>query len=140
MRVGLVGYSAQKFDQSKALEYISEAFDVVEELFGAETRHILVSGLTNLGIPRIGYMEAERRCWHLVGIACRKAADYDCYPVHERFYIGNNWGDESARFLDSIDILIRIGGGEQSKRETALAREREILTIEYDLEALANDC
>jgi hypothetical protein len=135
MRVGLVGYSAQKFDQSKALEYISEAFDVVEELFGAEAPHNLVSGLTNLGIPRIGYMEAERRGWHLVGIACIKAADHDCYPVHKIELVGRNWGDESETFLDSIDVLICIGGGEQSKREVALAREREILTIEYDLEA-----
>jgi hypothetical protein len=135
MRVGLVGYSAQKFDQSKALEYISEAFNVIEELYGSDG-HTLISGLTDVGIPWIGYMEAERRGWHLVGIACRKAANYECYPVHERFYIGDNWGDESTKFINSIDVLIRIGGGDQSKREVAMARALEILTIEYELEAV----
>jgi hypothetical protein len=135
MRVGLVGYSSQKFDQSKALEYISEAFDVVEELFGSDG-HILISGLTDVGIPWIGYREADRRDWYLIGVACARAKDYPCYHVHKEVITGDNWGDESEKFLDSIDILIRIGGGKQSKREVAMAREREILTIEYDLEAI----
>jgi hypothetical protein len=153
MRVGLVGYSKQKFDQSKALELVSEAFDVVENLheqtegsqeflkfhFGeVRVTHTLVSGLTDIGITAIGYREAQSRGagWYLVGVACKKAKGYPCFPVHREIIVGDNWGDESTTFINSIDVLIRIGGGEQSKREIAMARALEILTIEYELEAI----
>lgn len=133
MRVGLVGYSKQKFDESEALACIKQAFDYLEE--SGDYKYALVSGLTDLGIPGIGYREADRRGWYLIGVACHKAKEYNCYPVHKEIFVGNNWGDESERFINEIDILIRVGGGEQSLAEVAMAHERGIMTMEFDLEA-----
>ncbi len=135
MKVGLVGYSKQKFDSRAAWDYIHEAFDVVRQVCESDN-YTLVSGLTNIGIPALGYAIADLAGWRLIGVACAKAKDYDCYPVHQEIIVGENWGDESTTFINMLDVLIRIGGGEQSKREVAMARALDIMVIEYELEAL----
>ena len=136
MKVGLIGYSGQKFDQEKALEHISEAFNIVEDLFG-DDGHMLVSGLTDIGIPWLGYREADMRGWCLVGVACAKAKDYPCYHVHKEIIIGDNWGDESTTFINMLDVIIRVGGGKQSQQEIEMARSLGIMTIEYELESIS---
>lgn len=135
MRVGLVGYSKQKFNEHEALACIKQAFDYLEENANHGNQNVLVSGLTDLGIPGIGYREADSRGWKLVGVACEKAKNYCCYPVDKEVFVGHNWGDESERFLDEIDILVRVGGGKQSLAEVAMAHERGIMTLQFDLEA-----
>ena len=76
-----------------------------------------MSGLTNLGVPRIAYEEAIKLGLRTVGIACKQAEQYECFPCDEVILVGDNWGDESRAFLASIDVLLRVGGGKQSVAE-----------------------
>jgi len=130
--VGVVGYSGAKFDETIAKALMAIALDVVESNHKSD-KYELVSGLTDVGIPAIAYRMAEKRGWKLVGIACSKADEYDCYDVDEKIIEGEDWGDESKTFLDRIDVLIRIGGGKQSIEETETAKEKGIDVYEYDL-------
>lgn len=145
MRVGVVGYSGQKFDTEEANSLLIEAFEELGHFSFAGIRDkslqhfsdaCIVSGLTNLGIPALAYKIASDHFLKTMGIACSKAKDYDCYPCDRVHIIGNNWGDESEAFLASIDYLIRIGGGKQSHAECQRAKELGIIVIEKELEAL----
>lgn len=135
LRIGVVGYSPpSKFDIQEANKMIKEAFNAVNILYPNRSKAV-VSGLTYSGIPALAYQEAVQRKWRTVGIACSKASNYKCFPVDEKIIVGNEWGDESPTFLNSIDVLIRIGGGKQSLREAAETKARGKQAIEYDLVA-----
>ena len=131
IKVGVVGYSANKFDIEKAKNIIKEVFDSFEKKYGKEV--VIVSGLTALGIPLLAYKEAKKRNWKTIGIACKKANEFEQFPVDKKIIIGEEWGDESETFISMIDILIRIGGGKQSHNEVRMAKSKGIPVIEYDL-------
>jgi hypothetical protein len=135
LNIGITGYSAQKFDNSEAQRMLREAYDKIHADYPDREKYI-VSGLTDLGIPALAYREAVARGWKTVGIACSKASEYACFPVDEKIIEGNDWGQESPRFLDTLEVLVRIGGGGQARRETAEAKVRGKPVIEYDLPAL----
>lgn len=135
LKIGVTGYSAQKFDQEKAKDMLNEAFNEVQRQ-NPERGYEVVSGLTDLGIPAIAYREGVKKGWRTIGIACSKAEEYSCFPVDEKIIIGKEWGEESQTFLNHIDILIRVGGGNQAKRETQTAKDLGKLVIEYDLQAI----
>ena len=132
LRLGIVGYSAQPFDHGQARALLAECLGTVLQLYPGRPIEI-VSGLTNQGIPALAYELAASRGFRTVGFACQKAINYPCYPCDKRHLVGSNWGDESARFIGYCDVLIRIGGGAQSARETAMARELGKVVIERDL-------
>lgn len=132
VRVGVVGYSARKFDKKKGLGFLREAFDEIERKYGKNI--MIVSGLTDLGVPALAYREAVKRGWKTSGIACAKAEKYDTFDVDEKIIVGKEWGDESQTFIDSIDLMIRIGGGKQSHKETKIAASQGLPTREYELE------
>ena len=133
IRVGVVGYSDKKFDKGVALELLCDSFDEATKGYRDIT---IVSGLTDLGIPALAYKEALARKWGTVGIACKKASEFKCFDCDEIVMIGEEWGDESEKFLDSIDVLIRIGGGKQSIAEVKKAKEMGIKAIEHELEEI----
>jgi hypothetical protein len=137
MRVGIAGYSRQKFDIEQAGKLLEECFKDCVALNDFNEISFIVSGLTNLGIPKIGYEFAQKHYIATMGIACSKAQEYDCFPCDRVHIVGNEWGDESEAFLASIDILIRIGDGNQSKAECTRAKELSILVIEKELPAIA---
>jgi hypothetical protein len=136
MRVGIVGYSEQKFDIEKASKLLEECFQEHVILNDFNEIRFIVSGLTNIGVPKISYEFAQKHYIATMGIACAKARKYDCFPCDRVHIVGNEWGDESETFLSSIDVLIRIGGGNQSKTECARAKELSILVIEKELPAI----
>lgn len=129
LNVGVIGYSEQDFNRGKARRHLSDAFDKIQEEFLENPT--VVSGLTNLGIPKLAYQEATNRGWRTVGIACKKAEEYELYPVDETIIKDEweEWGDESDAFLSRINVLIRVGGGSQAKDEIAKARNRGIKVI-----------
>lgn len=133
MRVGVVGYSGQKFNETDATFLLGEAWGEI----GIKGDSVIVSGLTNLGIPALAYGFAADYGLKTMGIACSKAKDYECFPCDRVHIIGDNWGDESEAFLASIDYLVRIGGGKQSHAECQRAKELGIIVIEKELEALS---
>ena len=134
-RVGIVGYSAQKFDEKEARFLICKEY--VRLINKNPGKNIsIISGLTNLGIPKIAYENAAICNFHTVGVACSKAVEFDCFPVDHKFIIGDEWGDESSTFISMLDELIRIGGGKQSLKECEDARARNIPVTEIELPAL----
>ncbi|NEO31994.1 MAG: hypothetical protein F6K36_16470 [Symploca sp. SIO3C6] len=135
MRIGVVGYSKQIFEADIAQSLIQQAFDAIAMKKNIEVIEV-VSGLTQLGIPALAYQEAVRRGWKTVGVACRKALDYRCFPVDQRIIVGRNWGDESQTFLDMIDVLLRFGGGQQAHFECLLAQEQGKQVIEFELRSI----
>lgn len=137
LRVGVVGYSGQKFDVDQARMFVVRAFDTIKDKY-PHHQITVVSGLTNLGIPKIAYAEAVGRGWRTAGVACEKAAEYDCFPVDDVHIEGANWGDESPAFVNGIDMIIRVGGGEQSHAETRAVKAQGKPVFEYDLPPLAS--
>jgi hypothetical protein len=135
LKIGVVGYSDKKFDKKEALELLRKGLD---ELVGRRKDIVIVSGLTNLGIPAIAYKEAVLRGYRTVGIACKKASEYELFEVDESIILGDEWGEESDRFLEYIDVLLRVGGGKQSLAEAKKAKEMGKRVIEYELELLNN--
>jgi hypothetical protein len=134
LRIGVVGYSRPCFDTAEAARLVAAALDATEALRPGAPR-VLVAGLTDLGVPALAYREAARRGWRTAGFACARAASMRCYPVDERVILGDAWGDESDAFVAAIDVLIRVGGGPQSRREVAMARARGVAVTEHELAA-----
>ena len=133
VRIGVAGYSDKKFSKLDANKYLKDAFDEIEEE-NKDSVFTVVSGWTDLGIPALAYEEAKKRGWKTVGIACEKAKEYKVFDCDEVKLIGSEWGDESETFLNDISVLVRVGGGNQTKKETATAKEKKIKVMEYDLE------
>lgn len=123
LRIGVVGYSDTDFDEEQANQYIRDGLDEISTSHTGTPQ--LVSGLTDIGIPKLAYREAASRGWETVGVACAKAEEYDTYLV-----------DESEEFLSQIDVLLRVGGGGQAVEETGHAKKRGIPVYEYDLPSL----
>ncbi|HEX9923906.1 MAG TPA: hypothetical protein VGD99_14710 [Anaerolineae bacterium] len=132
LRIGVVGYSGQPFDHDRARQLLDEAYDQLESRYPDRAK-VVVSVLTDVGIPALTYRAAVERGWRTAGIACAKAFEYERFPVDEEHIVGQKWGDESPTFLDSIDILVRVGGGKQALRETADMKASGRPVIEYDL-------
>lgn len=126
-RLGLVGYSRSKFDWDEARRLVEHGIRRAFEGSGRSfSEGVLVSGLTNMGIPKLGYEFARAKSIRTVGIAPRRAKRVRCglFPVDEQIIVGHNFGDESETFIDSIDALLRVGGGPQSRREVVMFREK----------------
>ena len=135
LNIGVVGYSAAKFDKQEADKMLKDAFDKIDEKYPDKTK-IVVSGLTDIGIPSLAYREAVKRKWKTVGIACSKADEDELFPVDKKIIVGNEWGDESPVFLKSIDIMVKIGGGKQSIKECKEFKESGKEVINYFLPKL----
>jgi len=135
LKIGVTGYSAQKFDIPEAQRMLKEAYNHFNSQYPDRPKAI-ISGLTDLGIPALAHREAVARGWRTIGIACSKASEYECFPVDEKIIEGEDWGQESPKFLETLEVLVRIGGGGQAKRETAEAKLKGKPVIEYDLPAL----
>jgi hypothetical protein len=147
LRIGIVGYSddSKISDKEWAIANISWALGKAKEelqyKFGHCDKFILVSGLTDTGIPGMAYHLTQNGKHNkstyvkTVGYACSKAKDFTQFPVDEKHIIGNNWGDESQEFLSNIDCLVRVGGGKQSLEEVKLFKEKypEKPLIEFSL-------
>ena len=133
--MGVVGYSTNGFDEDEAILLLINAFD----MFTQGTSDVeIVSGLTDLGIPSLAYYIAKHRSYKTIGIACKKAFEYDLFPVDEQIIVGDEWGDESKTFLNRIDVLIRVGGGKQSLKEVEMFKNMSGFSpeklVEFELE------
>lgn len=135
LKVGVIGYSGQPCDLKLVRQYLEEA---ISTLGGMPIK--IISGFTAVGVPLVAYQWAADNEAPTVGIACEQAlsGEFVTWDVDERYIVGKEWGDplESEFFLQSIDVLIRIGGGRQAMRECAMAHERGIPVLEFDLDVL----
>ena len=138
LRIGVVGYTDTKFDIEEARTTINAAYDALQCDYPGLGK-VVVSGLTDLGISALAYREAVTRGWKTVGVACSKAFEHELFPVDQRIISGKEWGDESPVFLGSIDVLVRIGGGGQSRSETQAMKALGKPVLEYELHAAGDN-
>lgn len=127
LRIGVVGYSGRRFDEAVARETLRRLLAEQIENRELEVKAVeVVSGLTNLGIPKIAYELAVEMGMKTVGISASRAltASSGVFPVDKQIIVGRHYGDESQEFISYIDVLLRIGGGEQSSKEVEMFRER----------------
>ncbi len=136
VKVGVVGYCPPTlFDEDKARTMIQDAYEQIAKQFW-DRKIVIVSGLTNVGVLKIAYEEAVKLGWRTVGIACERAQEHELFPVDEKIIEGKNWGDESPKFVATIQAIIRIGVGKQSLKETELVKNNGFSAFEYDLPVL----
>jgi len=136
--VGVVGYSTQQFDEKDAREILEDALDDIEDTYLETTEYeeiAIVSGLTSMGMSKVAYQVADDRGYATVGVAPEEANDFDLYSVDEIIYEGEHFGDESETFVDMIDVLVKIGGGDQSQKELEMAEEDDLSVLDFDLES-----
>lgn len=127
--VGVVGYSTTAFDESRALTYLQDV--LLDEL----QRHpglVVVSGGTELGVPKLAYQVADALHVPTVGVICTEGRGYELHAVDLLLVEGRTWGDESWLFLNLLDALYRVGGGQQSHAEVGLARELGLPVTEFE--------
>jgi len=119
LRVGVVGFSKTSFAEvERARLILRETFQGLYNDVGRKYSHVeIVSGWTALGVPLLAYEEASKFGFTTVGVACKRAQEHACFPCEKVTIVGENWGDESATFLDSCDTLLKLGGGPQSEAE-----------------------
>ena len=133
MKIGVVGYSDDKcFDHDIARALLAIGLGIANRMHPDEN-YELVSGLTNTGIPKLAYEMAKSLGWKIIGLTAKEGKQYECYPVDEEIIVGEKFGDESEAFIKYIDVLVRVGGGNQSIKETAMAKKANVPTYEYDL-------
>ncbi len=149
MNIGIVGYSSDQIDQTGAYALLEQSMLQLVALHApkappADIR--IISGLTNIGVPKIAYQIASKLGYRTVGLSAARALKVKCgvYDVDERIIIGREFGDESLEFVTRIDYLIRVGGGKQSRHEmglfkgkcAVLGRSVAEYLIEHDLDLL----
>ncbi len=141
IKYGVVGFSRNQFDKKAAYQLLNEIFQRIKEKHPNKQIEI-VSGYTNMGVPKIAYELADQYGFITVGFSAQQAlrVKSGVYPVQKVIIEGERFGDESKAFVQYIDALIRIGGGKQSRTETALFKERhasrplERLVKEFEIE------
>ncbi len=124
LKIGVVGYSGRPFDHDLARRELRRL--LLPLAAGHDSAHVeLVSGHTDVGVPRLAYLLAEEMGWTTIGISAAEAATVKegLYPVDRAVSVGEKFGDESEAFLAYIDVLVRVGGGKQSIHEVARFRE-----------------
>ena len=142
--IGFIGYSDDsKFDYNRAKKIIEDIFYVIGNKYctqdNLEIKLNIVSGATNQGIPRLVYEEARKynaqygEWFTIVGIMPFEGYNYELYHCDEIYVFGDNFGDESRSFINGIDVLYKIGVGEQSDKELKMAKEKKMQVFEYDL-------
>lgn len=121
LKVGIVGFSRNAFDKETARKILEKCYQQLQDNY-PDTIIKIVSGYTDSGVPRIAYQVAEQFGFVKVGFSARQALKVrsGLYPVNEVMLQGNRFGDESEGFVKYIDCLIRVGGGQQSRKEVAL--------------------
>ena len=121
LKIGVVGFSSNQFDKQKAYQILTDVFRELQQKHPNKEIEI-VSGYTNSGVPKIAYELAEKYNFTTVGFSARQALKVwsGVYPVKKVILIGERFGDESEGFVAYIDGLIRVGGGNQSRKETEM--------------------
>lgn len=134
-KIGIIGYSAAKFDEWKAKNILFKVFNQIMDEHGSDA--IIVSGGTMYGVPKLAYFMTARLGYETIGVICKEGINDKLFPnLSELIVEGEHWGDESEKFIETIDELYRIGGGEQSLKEVEMAKKKGIPVYEYELERM----
>ena len=136
LNVGVVGFTEKDFDEVEAKVSLENIFDDIEADYITNGRHStirVISGGTIFGISKIAYDVSSDRGYATMAIVPEQARSYHLYDVDDIVWVGEKFGEESETFVDMLDVLVKIGGGDQSNNEAKMADERDIPVMEYDL-------
>lgn len=139
IKYGVVGFSRNQFDQEAAYQILHSIFQKIKQKHPHKTIEI-VSGYTNMGVPKIAYELSEQFGFVTVGFSAKQALQVKSgvYPVDKVILKGLRFGNESEDFVRYIDALIRVGGGKQSRHETdlfkALNKDKPLASILREFE------
>ncbi|HEU5098899.1 MAG TPA: hypothetical protein VFU22_07770, partial [Roseiflexaceae bacterium] len=86
-------------------------------------RLVVASGATNEGVLRLAYEVCAFLSITAMGIAPDQALDFPLGQMQYVLPFGRAFGDESPVFVRTIDELLVLGGGPQSRREVFAAAE-----------------
>src|SRR4030042_217595 len=81
----------------------------------------VISGGTIFGISKIAYDVSSDRGYATMAIVPEQARSYHLYDVDDIVWVGEKFGEESETFVDMLDVLVKIGGGDQSNNEAKMA-------------------
>lgn len=129
--IGVIGYSSENFDTKLARAFLEKVIG----MFDSDIT--IVAGLTNVGTNAVAYSVAQSQGLKTVGVACSRAKEHDIFPVDKSVIVGNEWGDESEKFVEMADIIVKIGGGDQSAKEAQMARSLGKAVIELPLPVIS---
>jgi len=126
MKIGVVGHSSNNIDENLASKLLDQMISKIASVNKMSKDIEIVTGLTNIGVPKLAYKIADKRNYSKIGISAQQAYEVKCgiYPVDKEIIVGQKFGDESAVFIDYIDYLIRVGGGNQSASEVQLFKDK----------------
>lgn len=146
---GFVGFSdvQNKATEKEMRDEVARIFSIIERKYctAANENVVLkiIAGATNMGISKYVYEEAEKfnreygNWFTLVGVMAKEGYKYPLYPCDIVYAVGDRFGEESSFFINDLcDELYKIGGGEQSKREFAMAQEKGIPCYEYAVKTI----
>lgn len=124
MAIGVVGFSQNQFDKAMARAIIRTYYEKLADEHNDKIIEI-VSGYTNMGVPKIAYELADEFGFVTVGFSAKQALRVRAglYPVKKQILHGERFGDESQAFVQYINRLLRVGGGKQSRSETQLFKD-----------------
>jgi len=122
MKIGVVGHSSHDIDEKLGSKLLDQLISRIVSLNTMSEDVEIVTGLTNIGVPKLAYKIADKRNYLKIGISAQQAYEVKCgvYPVDKEIIVGQKFGDESIAFIDYIDYLVRVGGGNQSANEVKL--------------------
>lgn len=126
MKIGIVGYSSHNIDEQLGFALLDKMISRIVANHSGRDPIEIVTGLTNIGIPKLAYQIADLNHYQKIGISAQQAYEVSCgvYPVDKEIIVGEKFGDESQVFVAYIDYLIRVGGGKQSASEVRLFKEK----------------
>lgn len=126
MKIGIVGFSSKHINEQLATTLLEDMICKIAAGCSSSEEVEVVTGLTNIGIPKLAYQIADKHKFIKVGISAQQAYRVKCgiYFVDKEIIVGEFFGDESQTFVDYIQYLVRVGGGKQSASEVNLFKEK----------------
>lgn len=133
-KIGVVGFLDEDKIHPDTTKLLEKLVNQLCEMDVSKTSFCFVGGYTNIGINRILYNCCKANGVLIGAICSGKHKEYECWPnVDYLEVVGYEWGDESETFVNSVDMIIRIDGGAQSHSEILMAKEKDMVTEEFDL-------
>lgn len=123
LKIGIVGFSKECFDKSEAQMNLEECIEAMIKIHKPKKVSI-VSGLTFTGVPKLSYEYGKIKSYKTVGITAKRALNARIFPCDTIYVFGDKYGDESEKFIEYRDVLIRVGGGKQSRNEVEMLKRK----------------
>lgn len=129
IKVGVTGFVHGYADKVQIWNAVSRGLQQIKKDTNADEL-LVISGLTDQGVPQAAYYIARQNGWNIGGIAPACALNQKIFPLNEDGdigrIVGRRWGDECEAFVDECDHLLLVGGGKQALDMVEIAKRDDI--------------